>query len=71
MTRLKDQIEHTLGLRATAKMAVLADRYVCSAPEQREAIQAELAFERWLAETCSGVSKPDRNVKIEIFDPSA
>ena len=52
MTKFKNQRVHAIEINAAAKMADLAGRYVHAAPEEKEAIQAGLDVERWLAESC-------------------
>lgn len=52
MTRIKDQMVRLIQHNAAGKVAVLADQLVRAAPQEKEAIQAGIDFERWLAETC-------------------
>ena len=52
MSKLKDQIIRLIEQNARRKVAVLASEYVRAKPEEREAIQAGIEIERWLAETC-------------------
>ena len=52
MSKLKDQIIWLIKQNARRKVAVLASEYVRAKPEEREAIQAGIAIERWLADTC-------------------
>ena len=52
MSKLKDQIIRLIEQNAKRKVAVLASEYVRAKPEEREAIQAGIEIERWLADTC-------------------
>ena len=52
MSELKDQIIRLIEQNARRKVAVLASEYVRAKPEEREAIQAGIEIERWLADTC-------------------
>ena len=52
MSKLKDQIIRLIEQNARSKVAVLASEYVRAKPEEKEAIQAGIEIERWLAETC-------------------
>jgi len=52
MSKLKDQIIQLIERNARSKVAALASEYVRAEPEEREAIQAGIEIERWLAETC-------------------
>jgi len=51
MSKLKDQIIRLIEKNAAGKVATLAGQYVRAKPEEREAIQAGIEIERWLAET--------------------
>jgi len=51
MTKLKDEMLWLIRHNATQELAVLADQFVRAKPEEKEAIQAGIDFERWLAET--------------------
>ena len=52
MSKLKDQIIQLIEQNARRRVAVLASEYVRAKPEEKEAIQAGIAIERWLADTC-------------------
>ena len=52
MTKLKDQMVLAVARNATNKIAKLAGEFSHAAPEDKEAIQAGIDFERWLKETC-------------------
>ena len=52
MNKLKNQILQLIRQKARRKVAALASEYVRARPEEREAIQAGIEIERWLAETC-------------------
>jgi hypothetical protein len=52
MSKFKDKIIKLIEQRSFAKVAALADEYILARPEEKEAIQAGIEFERWLAETC-------------------
>ncbi len=50
MIKLKDKMIRLIQHNAARKVAALADQFVPAAPEEKEAIQAGIDFERWLAE---------------------
>ncbi len=52
MSKLKDQIIRLIEQNARSKVAALAGEYVRAKPEEKEAIQAGIAIERWLADIC-------------------
>ena len=52
MNNLKDRILKAVQCRAEHTLAQLANEYIHALPEEKEAIQAGIDFERWLAETC-------------------
>jgi len=52
MSKLKNQIIQLIRQKARRKVAALAGEYVRAKSEEREAIQAGIEIERWLAETC-------------------
>ncbi len=52
MSELEAEIIRTIEQRANSKLAALADEYIRARPEEREAIQAGIEFERWLADCC-------------------
>jgi hypothetical protein len=52
MSRLKRMILQLVQQNARRKVAILASEYVRAKPEEREAIQAGIEIERWLAEVC-------------------
>jgi hypothetical protein len=52
MSKLKNQILQLIRQKARGKVAALAGEYVRAKPEEREAIQAGISIERWLADTC-------------------
>ena len=52
MSKLKDQIIRLIEQNARSKVAALAGEYVRAKSEDREAIQAGIEIERWLADTC-------------------
>ena len=52
MNKLKNQIVQLIQKKARRKIAVLAGEYVQAKPEKREAVQAGIDIEKWLAETC-------------------
>jgi hypothetical protein len=52
MTGLKDQMLRAVAHNSANKVAELAGEFVHAAPQEKEAIQAGIDFERWLAETC-------------------
>ena len=52
MTTLKDEMLWLIRQDSTRRVAAMANQYPHALPEEREAIQAGLDFERWLAETC-------------------
>ena len=51
MTNLKDEMLWLIRHNATQKIAALANQFVRANPEEKEALQAGIDFERWLAET--------------------
>ena len=53
MSKLKNQIIQLIRQKARGKVAALAGEYVRAKPEEREAIQAGITIEKWLAETCT------------------
>ena len=52
MNKLKKQILQLIQQKARRKVAALASEYVRAKPEEKEAIQAGIEFERWLADSC-------------------
>ena len=52
MAHVKDRIVRLIEQEAAAKVAALSGEYVRSEPDHREAIQAAIQVERWLAERC-------------------
>lgn len=52
MSQLKHQIIQIIQQKARRKVAALAGEYLTARPEEKEAIQAGIEFERWLAEVC-------------------
>jgi len=52
MTELKDQMLRLIQHDSARKVAALANQFVRAEPEEKEAIQAGIDFERWLVETC-------------------
>ncbi|MFH1616396.1 MAG: hypothetical protein ABIG61_15075 [Planctomycetota bacterium] len=52
MSKLKDQIIWLIEKNARSKVATLASEYVRAKPKDKEAIQAGIEIERWLAEAC-------------------
>ena len=52
MTKLKDQMLRLIKHDSARKVAALANQFVRAEAEEKEAIQAGIEFERWLAETC-------------------
>ena len=52
MSKLKDQIIRLVEQNARSKVAALAGEYIRAKPEDKEAIQAGIDIERWLAEAC-------------------
>ena len=52
MSKLKDQIIQLIEQDANRKVAAFASEYVRAKSEEREAIQAGIRFERWLADSC-------------------
>jgi len=60
MRNLKEQILEQIRARSLQEAEYLAGEFARAASEQKEAIFAELAFEKWLAESCREVSEtPD------------
>jgi len=53
VNKLKNQIIQLIRQKACGKVAALAGEYVRAKPEEREAIQAGITIEKWLAETCT------------------
>ena len=58
MSKPKDQIIRLIEQNARRKIAALASEYVRAKPEEREAIQAGITIERWLADTCQECLDP-------------
>ncbi|MHC4728572.1 MAG: hypothetical protein ACYS17_15235 [Planctomycetota bacterium] len=52
MSKLKNQIIRLIQQKAHRKVAALAGEYVRAKPEEKEAIQAGIQIERWLADSC-------------------
>jgi hypothetical protein len=55
MSELKDRIIELIQRNARRKLAALSSRYIRAKPEEREAVQAGIQFERWMAETCQEI----------------
>ena len=54
MNAKKEILLRLVKLKAEQEAADLANEFVRSAQEEREAILAGLEFEKWLAESCKG-----------------
>lgn len=52
MTGLKDHMLEVIVHNSTAQIADLANEFVHAPVEEKEAIQAGIDFERWLATIC-------------------
>ena len=52
MTKLSDQILRIIQQNAARETALLANEYIKASPAEREAIQAGIHIERWLAISC-------------------
>ena len=52
MGELKDRIVHLIEQNAAKKASELSGEYVRAKPDEKEAIQAAIAIERWLSESC-------------------
>lgn len=52
MKKLKDRMVELIKDNAQQKVADLSCRYAQAKSEDKEAIQAGIEFERWLAESC-------------------
>ena len=52
MGELKDRIIRLIEQNAAKKASDLSGEYVQAKPEEKEAIQAGIEFERWLSESC-------------------
>jgi len=48
----KDHILRVIWAGAVARLRDLSNQYVAALPEQKEAIQAGIEIERWLADGC-------------------
>jgi len=48
MSKLKDQDLLLIQQKARRKLALLSKEYIQAKPEEREAIQAGIRFERWM-----------------------
>ena len=58
MNKIKNQIIHLIQQKSRRKVAALAGEYVQAKPEEREAIQAGIEIERWLADACEQCLEP-------------
>ena len=52
MGELKDRIIRLIEQNAAKKVSDLSGEYVPANPEEKEAIQAGIEIERWVAESC-------------------
>jgi hypothetical protein len=52
MDKLKDQVVCLIGHNSARKVSLLSGRYVRAKSGHKEAIQAAIEVERWLAESC-------------------
>ena len=52
MTELTNRMLRLIQADAAARLADLSNRYLQAQPAEREAIQAAIEIERWLAESC-------------------
>ena len=52
MGELKDRIVRLIEQNAAKKVSELSGEYIRAKPEEKEAIQAAIDVERWLAESC-------------------
>ena len=52
MSKLKDRILRLIRDKAAREVGALAGQYLRVRPEEREAVQAGIDIERWLAEAC-------------------
>jgi hypothetical protein len=52
MGQVKDRIIHLIEQEAAGKVAARSGEYVRAEPGRREALQAAIQVERWLAESC-------------------
>ncbi|MHC4520287.1 MAG: hypothetical protein ACYTAS_16985 [Planctomycetota bacterium] len=52
MGEVKDRIIRLIEQEAAAKVAAVAGEYVRTKPDRKEALQAAIQVERWLAKSC-------------------